>query len=112
MVSIRRLLPLLLLNLTLSAENAVYNPCFQKNSQSIYTLSGVDCLAVDPHRLICHDPLLKIQSFPGGYKALNYDPFTRIYEVRSEKTLYPVKFKGLAKIESGTDLASPLNFTG
>jgi hypothetical protein len=104
MVSIRQLL-LSLFTVTLSANNSTYNPCFQKNSQSIYTLSGVDCLAVESHRLICHDPLLKMKQLPKGYRELNYDPFTRTYDVRSTKKLNPVKFKGLAKIASGTELA-------
>ena len=94
MVSIRQLSFFLLLTALLLANNSTYNPCFQKNSQSIYTLSGVDCLAIDAHKLICHDPLLKIQRFPDGYTVINYDPFTRIYQVQTNATLMPVKFKG------------------
>ena len=91
--------------LLLSANDSTYNPCFQKNSQSIYTISGIDCLAVDTKHLICHDPMGKVQSFPAEYHIRKYDPYTRIYELESRKGLEPVKFKGLAKIASGTDLA-------
>lgn len=105
MVLLRRLLFLLLITQTLTANDSIYNPCYQKNSQSIYPLSGVDCLAVDAHRLICHDPLRKMNQLPAGYSIRNYDPFTRTYEVASRQSLRPVKFKGLAKIKTGTDLA-------
>ena len=105
MVAFRRLFFLLLISFPLSANDSTYNPCFQKNSQSIYTISGIDCLAVDTKHLICHDPLRKVEGFPADYKVLKYDPFTRIYELESQNTLQPVKFKGLAKIATGTDLA-------
>lgn len=105
MVFTRQLFLLLLFTYTLSANDTAYNPCYQKNSQSIYTVSGVECLAVDTNRLICHDPLLKIKQFPKGYSVRNYDPFTRTYDVKSVRNLSPVKFKGLAKIGTGTQLA-------
>ena len=101
----RRLFLFLLLTFSLSANDSTYNPCFQKNSQSIYTIAGIDCLAVDTRHLICHDPLRKVQAFPKSYNVLKYDPFTRIYELESPTTLRPVKFKGLAKMATGTDLA-------
>lgn len=96
---------LLLLTNLLYAANAVYNPCYQKNSQSIYTLSGVDCLAVESHTLVCHDPLLKIKAFPKGYESVSYDPFTRIHKVKTSQKVTSVKFKPLAKIADDTDLA-------
>lgn len=104
----RGLIPLSLLLLSTShliASSEQFNPCFQKNSQSIYTLANIECLAVTTENLICHDPLDHMGTLPPGYAVVNFDPFTKIYEIETPEQLTPVKFKGLSQIASGSELA-------
>jgi len=40
-----------------------FNPCYQKNSRSIYEIDGINCVGISQNKLLCHDPEDKIKDF-------------------------------------------------
>lgn len=82
-----------------------FEQCFQKNSQSMYIISDVLCIATSENELLCHDPLKKITNFPKEYELKNYDPFVRLFKIKSKKKLKPVKFKKVSDLNEKRELA-------
>lgn len=82
-----------------------FEQCFQKNSQSMYIISDVLCIATSENELLCHDPLKKITNFSKEYELKNYDPFVRLFKIKSKKKLKPVKFKKVSDLNEKRELA-------
>jgi hypothetical protein len=69
-----------------------FNPCYQKNSRSIYEIDGINCVGISQNKLLCHDPEDKIKDFKGN-KVYIYDEFNKVYILKTTKKLNFIHLK-------------------